>query len=154
MYVMAQLTERGRAIFLLKSLRKTSNAEEAHRKIANVLPPKVAAALGSTELERIRQHLNAEPDPPERPRFAKEDYLGALAVFLLVFLSTFPVVVPFMLMDHVKPAMRTSNAIAVALLFLVGFRLGRYAGVHPWRWGLSTIMLGGVLVAITIALGG
>jgi len=80
--------------------------------------------------------------------------LGAVAVFLLVFLSTFPVVVPFMLMDHVKPAMRTSNAIAVALLFLVGFRLGKYAGVRPWRWGLSMIVLGGVLVAITIALGG
>ncbi len=154
MYLMAQLTERGRVIFLLKSLRKTSNAVEAHRKIANALPPKVAAALQPTDLERIRQHLNAEPDPPEHPRFGKEDYLGAVAVFLLVFLSTFPVVVPFMLMDHVKPAMRTSNAIAVALLFLVGFRLGQYAGVHPWRWGLSTIMLGGVLVAITIALGG
>src|SRR5207253_3647185 len=52
-------TERGRVIFLLKSLRKTSNAVEPHRKIANALPPKVAAALQPTDLERIRQHLNA-----------------------------------------------------------------------------------------------
>jgi len=154
MYLMGQLTERGRAIFLLKRLNRTPDDASAHRAIASVLPPKIAEALGPAELEKIRRHLNAERKLPDHPPFERNDLLGALAVFLLVFVSTFPVVVPFVLMDRVKLALRTSNAIAIALLFVTGFHLGKYAGVRPWLWGLAMVVLGLTLVAITIALGG
>ena len=80
--------------------------------------------------------------------------MGALGVFLFVFLSTFPVVVPFFLIGEVAPAMRTSNAIAVTMLFATGWSLGRYAGETGWRTGLGLVAVGLVLVAITIALGG
>jgi hypothetical protein len=52
-------------------------------------------------------------------------------------------------------ALRTSNAIAIVSLFLVGTGLGRYMNWHrPWAVGLAVALFGALLVAITIALGG
>ena len=52
----------------------------------------VANALQSTDFERMREHLKGLPTPTDWPRLTAES-TGALGVFLLVFLSTFPVVV-------------------------------------------------------------
>ena len=80
--------------------------------------------------------------------------MGAAGVFLLVFLSTFPVVIPFIFMKDVKLALRVSNAIAIALLFLTGYSFGRHIGRHAVGTGIAMVVLGGALVALTIALGG
>jgi hypothetical protein len=154
MYLMAEISERGRNIQLLRAVQKATDAGQAHRIIRDALPPKVAAALAPAELENIRRHLRAVQTPSAHPRFQMEDFMGAAGVFLLVFLSTFPVVVPFLFMKDVKLALRVSNGVAIALLFVVGYRLGNYAGVRAWAWGLAMVVLGLILVAITIALGG
>ena len=69
-------------------------------------------------------------------------------------MTTFPVAIPFIFIDHVAQAMRVSNAIAVALLFIAGFAFGRITNFHPWLTGFAMVVLGGVLVIVTIALGG
>jgi VIT1/CCC1 family predicted Fe2+/Mn2+ transporter len=87
-------------------------------------------------------------------RLGREEWLGALAVLLLVFLSTFPVVIPFLLIHDVFPAMRVSNAVALSMLYLAGHVFGRVIGHRPWLTGLAMVGIGAVLVAVTIALGG
>jgi hypothetical protein len=47
-------------------------------------------------------------------------------VFLLVFLSMFPIAIPFIYLGNPRLAMRVSNGIAVALLFLAGYSFGRF----------------------------
>ena len=118
------------------------------------LPPMVAATLGPAEYEAMRQKLVQLPEPPSRPRLGKDEWLGALTVFLWVFLTTFPVAIPFIFMNDVARAMRVSNAIAVVLLFLTGYAFGRVAEYRPWLTGLAMVVLGGVMVGLTIALGG
>jgi hypothetical protein len=153
-YLMGCLSERGRDIRALRALRKAPSPEAAHRVIADALPPLVAATLGPAEYEGMRQKLVELPEPPSNPRLRKGEWLGALAVFLWVFLVTFPVAIPFIFMDNLGRAMRVSNAIAVVLLFLSGYAFGRIAEYRPWLTGLTMVVLGCVLVAITIALGG
>ena len=75
-------------------------------------------------------------------------------MFLLVVLSTFPLVIPFLVFRDVQFALRTSNTVAIVMLFACGYLIARYAGLRPWRTGLSLVLLGVVLVGITIALGG
>jgi VIT1/CCC1 family predicted Fe2+/Mn2+ transporter len=75
-------------------------------------------------------------------------------VFLLVFLSTFPVAVPFLLMQEAKPALRVSNAVAIALLYVAGQAFGRQIGRSSFVTGLAMVALGAGLVALTMALGG
>jgi hypothetical protein len=80
------------------------------------------------------------------PRLSRQDYLGALAVFLLVFLCTLPVVLPFLFLQEAWFALRVSNGIAIVMLFLTGYTLGRHSG-HPWRVGVSMVVVGLVLVS-------
>jgi VIT1/CCC1 family predicted Fe2+/Mn2+ transporter len=71
-----------------------------------------------------------------------------------VFLITFPVVIPFVFMQETARALRVSNFVALALLFLTGYAFGRCAGLRPAGTGIIMVVLGSVLVAVTIALGG
>jgi hypothetical protein len=153
-YLMGCFSAQGRGILQLKAVRTLSDHSAAHRVIADALPPRVASVLSPTELEGIRQKLNQLPEPPVRPRLSRIHWLGALGVFLIVFASTLPVVLPFMFVSHPRRALRISNAVAVALLFLVGYRFGHHAGQRPWGMGFAMVILGGALVGITISLGG
>ena len=55
-------------------------------------------------------------DLPPTPSLTREDWIGALGVFLLVFLSTFPIVIPFLVFREVHFALRMSNLVALVML--------------------------------------
>ena len=154
LYLMDCLSEQGRGIRALRAVRKATAPEDAHRAIAGALPPLVAATLGPAEYETVRQQLVRLPEPPSRPGLGKAEWLGGLGVFFWVFGTTFPVSIPFIFMHSVERAMRVSNGIAIVLLFVTGYAFGRITEYHPWLTGLAMVVLGAVLVAGTIALGG
>ena len=60
-------------------------------------------------------------------------------VFLLVFVSTFPVVIPFIFMRNAGPALRVSNVVAIVMLFLTGYAFGRMTGRRAWLAGISMV---------------
>ncbi len=153
-YLMGCLSDQGRAIRALRNLRGAANDDDARRIIAGELPPAVAEALEPEAYASLRSKLVRSPEPPRRPRLGKDEWLGAVAVFLWVFTATFPVTIPFIFTHDVARAMRLSNGIAMVLMFLTGHLFGRAAGYRPWLSGLAMVVLGGVLVAITIVLGG
>ena len=154
LYLMGCLAEKGRNLASYRAVRRAGSAKQAEQLIAGALPPVVASVLRPDELASLHRRLLELPEPPERARLTAEDWKGALGVFLLVFLSTLPVALPFVFMHSAQPALRVSNAIAIGLLFVAGFAFGRMTGRHPWVIGLCMVTLGGVLVALTIALGG
>ena len=75
-------------------------------------------------------------------------------MFLLVFLTTFPVAVPFIFMQNTMLATRVSNGIAMVMLLAAGVAYGRCVGRSPWGFGIGMVILGAILVALTMALGG
>jgi len=153
-YLMNTLGERGHGLLTLRRLREIADPAKSHTLIADELPPVVASVLKPEDLEMLRQRLAALPEPPARVPFERDDFRGALGVFLLVFLSTFPVAIPFLVMTDAMRALRISNAIAIVLLFLGGYELAKYSGSPPWRLGLIMVGIGVALVGLTIALGG
>ena len=153
-YLMGCFSAQGRGILQLKVVRTVSDPTLAHRVIADALPPRLASLLSPAELEGMRQKLNELPEPPARPRLSRSHWLGALGVFLIVFVTTLPVLLPFTFVGDPRRALRASNAIAVVLLFLAGYRVGQYAGYRPREMGLVMVLLGSALVGITISLGG
>ena len=154
LYLMGSLAESSRNLIVYRAVRRARDTAEAHDLIAAALPPAIASAFQPADFERVRQRLRAAPVHPARGRLTASDWQGALGVCLLVFLSTFPVALPFVIMQHASTAMRVSNAIAVAMLFMVGAAYGRAVGQSPAAVGIAMVMLGAVLVALTIALGG
>ena len=154
LYLMGCLAEKSRAHATLRAVREAGDPEQAQRLIADALPPVVASVLRPAELEAMRVRLKQLPDTPERARLGREEWRGALGVFLWVFLSTFPVVTPFLLMREPMAALRVSNAIAIVMLFTTGYAYARHTGHRPFWVGGAMVVLGSLLVGLTIALGG
>jgi VIT1/CCC1 family predicted Fe2+/Mn2+ transporter len=154
LYLMGCLAERGRNLATYSAVREARDPQRANRAIADALPAVISAVLTPAEIDSVRERLREVSVPSPRPRLSRADWRGAAGVFLLVFLSTLPVAVPFMVMRNTHAAMRTSNAIAVAMLFCTGAAYGRSIGRSPWGAGLFVVFLGSLLVALTIVLGG
>lgn len=154
MYLLMILIERGRSLSIGHAVRASRDPEHGRRLLAEALPEPLDELFEGSALESAREKLVAHPELHSRPHLGKRDWLGAFGVFLLVFLCTFPVVVPFLLFSPVHTAMRVSNGVAIAMLYAAGHILGRHAGLSPVRTGLVMVALGAALVALTIALGG
>jgi VIT family len=154
LYLMGCLAEKGQALITLRAVRGATDPQKAQQLIADALPSVVASVLTASELETLRQRLNELPAPPKRVRLRKDDWLGGLGVFLLVFIATFPVAIPFMVISNANTAMRVSNAIAVLLLFITGYAFGRIIARRAWLVGIAMVLLGSLFVGMTILLGG
>jgi hypothetical protein len=152
-YLMARLNERGRNLIKWRAVRKAADANAAHRIIADALPPVLASVLLPDQLESIRQRMYRLPEPA-RPGLMKRDWLGALGICLLSFLSTFPIVIPFLFIGDTRLGLRVSNVVAIAMLFLCGYLFGHCAGLRPVAMGLAMVAIGSALVGVAIALGG
>ena len=153
LYVLGRIDERGRNLLTLRAVREAADPTEARRLIANALP-KALSRLPEEHLEPMRREVLRLAEPPQRPGPTREDTLGALAVCLLVFLSTFPPVIPFLLWGDVQTALRISNAVAIVMMFVCGYAYARGTGLRPWLTGLVMVAIGIALVGIAIALGG
>jgi hypothetical protein len=154
MYLVRAVADRGRSLTLVRSVRAAPDAEAGRKLIASSLSRDAAGLVSTAEVEAIRGRIVALASLPARPTLQWDDLLAALAIFVIVVASTFPVVLPFVLITDVAAAKATSRVIALAMLFFGGLALGRYAGYGSWRVGLMMVGLGTALVGAIMALGG
>lgn len=154
MYLVRTVTERGRSRKLVQSVRTAADAAAGRNIIEQSLSPIVPGLVSAQEIEAIRARLVALPGVSEQPHLTRDDLLAALAIFLIVVATTFPVVLPFVLIGDVGTAKMVSRVIALAMLFIGGMALGRYAGYGGWKAGFLMVALGTGLVAAIMALGG
>lgn len=151
-YLISTLTERHRGDTLLRRLQGTGDARAGQQQIADVLPERLSTVATPDTLEAVR--LTLLKVTPKSPRLRFQDLRAALGVFALVVLATFPIVIPFMFIQEAALALRVSNWLAVAMLFVSGLVLGRHAGGSPWLYGVMFAVIGALLVNAIIALGG
>ncbi|MFI5218077.1 MAG: hypothetical protein ACHQNT_01225 [Bacteroidia bacterium] len=154
MYLLMTMTEKGRGLSIFNFVRKTDSKEKAHQFISDALPPVIASVIQHNELEEIRKKIIAIPDSPPKNRLKFEDFKTAFGIFILVFLSTFPIAIPFILTKELQTALRVSNAIAILMMFICGWGLGQYSGRNRFFMGAMMSLIGVALVLITISLGG
>ena len=153
MYLMAILSQRSHNLLLLRQVQNVG-PEKGRRLINDAMSTDLAKVVTDTEVEAIRQRFIQLPKPAGRARLHLYDYRAALSVFLMLFLSTLPVVLPFLFIRRPSLALRVSNLAAVIMLFLTGYAYGSYAGYRPLRTGLWMVLVGLAMVVLTVALGG
>ena len=154
MFILIGLAEKGRGKTILNFVHKTTQAEKARELIADALPPVLSSVMKTDELESIRKSLLRIPESNLKIRITPTELKTALGIFILVVLSTFPVVIPFIFIDNVRRALRVSNLVAIVLMFISGWLLGKYGGYNKVVMGFAMMILGVLLVALAIALGG
>lgn len=154
MYLVRTITERGRMFTLVRAIR-AADTEGGRRLLREAMASTpVARLVATTEIEAMHGRLLALTDLPQRPRLQRNDLLAAFGIFVIVVASTFPVALPFVFLDDPAGALFVSRITAVAMLFMAGLALGRYAGYGSWKTGIAMAVLGTLVVAAVVALGG
>ena len=154
MYLMNVLLERGHNLAIIKKIIHSESKEASRQVLREELQPLVAALMKDEELDRISDRLKRISGPSKGHLLTRADLTGGLQIFLLVFLCTLPVALPFAFFHEVPVAMRASNGVAIALLFIGGYILAGYAGFRRFVTALIYVGIGLMLVALTITLGG
>lgn len=153
MFVLTRSVEKFRFHSRIRAVQ-SAEAKDAARILEEEIPEGWDALLDAPTLERLAHRARALP-VPDPPRLTAGDLRAGAAVCLLVFLSTFPVALPFLLFRNLFLAARVSDATALVMLFVIGTTLGRHAGRRrPRLVGLVMVALGAALSAIAIQLGG
>jgi hypothetical protein len=120
MFVLRNIVARGHRARPVGAVRATTRPEQVHRLITAEIGA-LAAALGSEGLERVRLAVLAQPASDASPtRMTRRDLRGAVGVFLLVFLSTFPVVLPFVFIADPGGSRRPWRSPCSSLVVLPG----------------------------------
>lgn len=156
LFLLGQIYERRRQATILAQLRQAQDEPAAlavlQRELDGELP-----ALGNPQ-ERDRFHASiaaaARKAPISAVRVSGEDLRGAVMVFFLVAITALPAALPFLLIEDSYLALRTSNALLTALLFVVGYLWGQQIGARPVLAGALIMSIGIALVLVAIPLGG
>ena len=153
-YIVSTIVQRSRNKTILDSVLTTLDADKARKYISDSLPPSIASVLEAEELEQIRKKLTKLPDSALQVRLTTRHLKKSVMIFLMMFISTFPIVIPFIFIRDTQLALRISNMIAIVLMFLCGWSLANYVGSNKWVMSFGLTLVGIILVLITIALGG
>ncbi|HEY9206528.1 MAG TPA: VIT1/CCC1 transporter family protein [Candidatus Methanoperedens sp.] len=156
MYVLTSVFERSRYARMISYISSAPDKKAALAIIEEELETTIVQTLDEDERKRISaQVLNsASRAGTQEVNVTREDIFGAISCFFLVFLSTFPVVVPFFIIRELGIAIRISNLIAILMLFAIGYGWARYTNRNRYKAGIAMVFIGSVIVAITVALGG
>jgi len=153
-YLITRINIESRKIAAVRAIREAADGSAARQILGSSLHPLLASALSKDQMELIRQNLRQMPEPNERYRLTKRDWLGAGSICLLCFLSTLPIALPFIFVSEARLALRVSNAVALAMLALCGYAFGYRSGISPWVTALLMVAFGAAMVGVAIALGG
>jgi len=154
MYLMNVAIERGHALSVIKKIHEAATSEESGQILKDEMQQTIAGLMTTAELNALSDRLKKLPEPSKKYVLTGTDLWAGVQIFLLVFLCTFPVAIPFGLIDSLELAMRVSNGVALLLLFIGGFMLAGYAGFRRGITAIVYTLIGVLLVALTMALGG
>lgn len=154
MYWMNLVVERGHAIRVIRSINSTAGKAANRESLKKEMPPAFANLIRVSELDYLVDRFKEIPEPKPRLLLTWEDLKAGFQIFLLVFLCTLPIALPFGFIEEMGVAIRVSNGIAIVMLFLGGYFLAQFAGFRKVLSALVYTGIGVLLVAITMALGG
>jgi hypothetical protein len=156
LYMSGQIFERSRLARIGLTIRRAASDEHGARIAADALANMIGPVASPDDLAAFSRRVAARlrSTAPASLGVSREDVYGALASFWLVFFSSIPAALPFLLIDDAWIALRVSNAILLGLLFFVGYRWAKYTTLRPWLAGLVLLAIGVALVLVAIRLGG
>src|SRR5262245_2783279 len=128
MYLFSTMLERGERFADLRRIRSAPSDTASREALKGAMSPMLAQLLKEEHMKSLIQEIKNLPEPPRRVFLTWHDFGRAIVIFLMVFLSTFPVTLPFLFIDNAMLALRVSNVIALVLLFGTGVYLARQTG--------------------------
>jgi len=156
LYLVGQMFDRGRMRRVGQAVRSAPDEAAGAGLIANELEEIVEGVMKPEERQALYSRIaaNVRAKPPGENKITKADWMGAWVSFWLVVLASLPAALPFLIWEDARFALRVSNGILLALLFIVGSLWARQTLGKPWVAGLTFLVIGFGLVWMAIQLGG
>jgi VIT1/CCC1 family predicted Fe2+/Mn2+ transporter len=132
MYVMNCMAERSVRARIIRSIQGAPDPQSALAMIRNQVEPELESLAAPDDREVLYRAMLQHLTQGEAPRTTIErgDLYGGLACFWLVFVSCLPVVIPFLIFSNPTRALRVSNFLLIAMLFVVGRKWAGYANTN------------------------
>lgn len=155
-YILGNLLLRSQANQALVRLQQADQPAEIKQSIDALIGEEIHDFIDPSQRPQLHAWIRegAIKVKPQPVKVTREDIYTAAACFIIVFLSTLPLAVPFMFMADKTLALRVSNFLALGMLFVMGYRWAKNVGANRWQIGIGMWLLGLVLVIITVVLGG
>jgi VIT1/CCC1 family predicted Fe2+/Mn2+ transporter len=157
MYALFSVFERGERHRLLDDVQAARTNEEAMKIIAEDMDYLLEPIVGEGERKVLYGNILAhlQGSKPRNIGLKREDLIVALGHVLVAFLAVIPSTIPFLVLQHdFALALRISIIVSFVMLFIAGYRWGRYTGANPWSTGLLLMSVAVALVVIALLLGG
>jgi len=156
MYIMSCVTERSAQARLILAVQNAADESVALDIVRTEVEPKFELVTEPEQRDALYRTIltHARNRDARRVSATKEDFLGALACFWLVFFSCLPAAVPFLIFSRPHVALRVSNLLMIVMLFFTGMKWGEFAYTSRLGTGLVMAAIGLVLVGVAILLGG
>jgi VIT1/CCC1 family predicted Fe2+/Mn2+ transporter len=156
MFVLVAVFEQGRRQRIGRRIQSGASDEKARQLIHKELGGQLERICSPEALKRFEDDVlqTVRAAGPLKTSLNRGDVLGGIASAFVILVATAPILVPYLVIPVPRNAVRVSEAIAVGLLFFLGVWWGRVVGANPFKVGFGLTLVGGLLVAITIFLGG
>jgi hypothetical protein len=156
LYLLGTIYERRRIANLQANLRTGGPDSDATNLIREELDKGLPALASEQSQEAFaRAIVTGARSSHDRPvGLTASDFRAAALILALVVLTAVPAALPFLFIDDSYTALRVSNGLISALLFVVGYFWGKHVGGHPVKSGLLVMAIGVTLVLVAIPLGG
>jgi hypothetical protein len=156
MYIMNCITVRNTKVQLIEAVQSAPDTSTALNLIEENIEPELQEFLPAEEVEGMSQSMlnHIRKAKVTTPKLTRDEIYGAIACFWLVFISCLPAALPFLFFSQPHLALRLSNFLLIALLFLVGRKWAQFAGTNQLLTGGAMVAIGLALVGLAILLGG
>ena len=156
MYVMNGITVRAGKARLMEAIQRARDTRTALDIVRDQIEPQFETLTAPEHREALSRSILEYLARGEAPTtsITRDDLYGAVACFLEVFLSCLPVVLPFVIFSEPILALRVSNFLLIAMLFIVGHKWAAHVRINRLLAGLAMVAIGLAMVGVTILLGG
>ncbi len=153
-FMINSMIGRSRKNVLYHSILNAKTKEEGVKITKRELQPFVAGIIPEEQVNALYDKMMQLPPPPKHYLFNVTEVKNAIIIFLINFISTLPVALPFLIMSDAIKAKIMSDLISVCILFYCGYAMAKYSGFKPWLSGLGMVLLALCFFMLTKILGG
>lgn len=155
-YALLSVLERGEKHRFLAAVQAAATQEEGIAAVADELDYVLEPITGAEQRRQIYLEVldYLQDSRPQPVTLTRDDLLGGLGSTLVAVLAVLPSLIPLVLFrDTYWLALRASNFVSFAVLFITGYQWGRYSGANPWKMGVMLLTVGAALAVIALLMG-
>ena len=157
MYAVISVFERSDRVRFLNEVKASPTQKSGVDVIAEEFDYIFEPITEDTQRESIYEQIyqTLKHMQPKKIKVETEDLLGAGAVFVAAIVAVIPSLFPLVLFRYnLTLALRLSNLFSLLMLFITGYRWGKYSGYKPLVTGLIIMSIAILMVVLAIPLGG